>query len=66
MFIGYSEETLWSNILRQVEEIKSEYAWLAQYQRDKNVDCVEDCARNIMDSCKAILENIENLKGETL
>ena len=27
---------------------------------------VEDCAKNIIDSCQAILENIEHLKGEVM
>jgi hypothetical protein len=27
---------------------------------------VEDCARNILESCQAILENTAHLKGEKL
>ena len=64
MFIGYSEETLWSAIKKQAQEIENEKQWLRMYILEKDIDCVEDCVRNIMDSCKAIMENIENLRGE--
>ena len=66
MQIGYSEETLKSNINKQFDEIESEYKWMLYYYEQKDWDCVEDCARNIQDSLVAILENTENLKGESL
>lgn len=66
MIIGYSEETLWSAIKKQIQEIENEKQWLRLYAVEKDIDCVEDCVRNIMDSCKAIMENIEHLKGEKL
>ena len=66
MEIGYSTETLWNNIKKQIQDIESEKQWLCLYLLEKDTDCVEDCARNIMNSCKAILENIEHLKGEPM
>lgn len=66
MEIGYSPETLWNNIKKQIQDIESEKQWLRLYLLEKDTGCVEDCARNIMDSCKAILENIEHLKGEPM
>lgn len=66
MEIGYSEKTLWRNINHQYEEIDSELQWLNHYTTTGEVECVEDCVRNIMDSCKAILENTEHLKGEEM
>lgn len=66
MIIGYSEQTLWLAICKQMTEAKSEMEWLQYYVAHNEVECVEDCVRNIMDNCTAILENIENLKGEEL
>lgn len=66
MIIGYSEQTLWNNITKQLGEIQSEHDWAAHYKHTGEVGCVEDCVRNIMDSCTAILENLENLKGKKL
>lgn len=66
MIIGYSEATLWSALKKQIQEIENEKQWLRMYAVEKDIDCVEDCVRNIMDSCKAITENIEHLKGEKL
>lgn len=66
MDIGYSPETLWLNVCRQMCDIKSESDWLQYYTARNEVECVEDCVRNIMDSCTAIMENIEHLKGEKL
>lgn len=66
MQIGYSENTLRMNICKQFPEIESEYRWLKYYFQKKEWDCVEDCVRNIQDSLNAILENTENLKGESL
>lgn len=66
MIIGYDTKTLWRNINRQYEEIDSELKWLNHYIATGETECVEDCVRNIMDSCKAIMENIEHLKGEEL
>ena len=66
MQIGYSEETLRFNISKQIAEIESEIKWLKYYYHQKDNECMEDCARNIQDSLIAILENVENLKGELL
>lgn len=66
MIIGYDTKTLWRNINKQWKDIDSEVKWLNHYIATGEVDCVEDCVRNIMDSCKAILESTENLKGEEL
>ena len=66
MQIGYSEKTLWSMINKQWESIDDETNWMNHYIAIGDVECVEDCARNIADSCKAILENIEYLKGEKM
>lgn len=66
MQIGYSEETLRMNVCKQFTDIESEFDWMRYYFRYKELECVEDCIRNIQDSLTAILENIENLKGESL
>lgn len=66
MQIGYSPETLWSAIRRQMADVKSESEWLEHYTTTKEVLDVEDCAKNIIDSCQAILENIEHLKEEEM
>ena len=66
MDIGYSPETLWLNVRKQMCDIKSESDWLQYYTARNEVEWVEDCVRNIMDSCTAILENIEHLKGKDL
>jgi hypothetical protein len=63
MEIGYSVETLWLAICKQMADVQSEAEWLRYYTARNEAECVEDCARNIIDSCKAILENIEHLKG---
>ena len=45
------------------EEAKNEEA----FQFDPaDIECVEDCVHNIEDCLKAIKENLENLKGESL
>lgn len=66
MEIGYSELTLWLAICKQMVEAKSEMEWLQYYVARNETECVEDCVRNIMDNCTAIMENIEHLKGEEL
>ena len=68
MEIGYSEETLRNNIICQVEQIGEESEWLANYLTTEpmQTECIEDSVKNILDSCKAILENIEHLKGEPM
>ena len=66
MQIGYSEETLRMNVCKQFADIESEFNWMMHYFHQKDWDCVEDCVRNIQDSLNAILENTENLKGESL
>lgn len=66
MEIGYSEQTLWLAICKQMVEAKSEMEWLQYYVARNETECVEDCVRNIMDNCTAIMENIEHLKGEEL
>lgn len=66
MKIGYNPKDLWRQIAHQYEEIQSETDWLNHYTATGEIECVEDCARNIIDSCTAILENIEHLKGEQI
>ena len=66
MQIGYSEETLRMNVCKQFADIENEFNWMKYYFHQKDWDCVEDCVRNIQDSLVAILENVENLKGELL
>ena len=66
MEIGYSTETLWLAICRQMAEVHNESAWLKYYTDTRKADDIEDCARNIIDSCTAILENIEHLKGDEM
>lgn len=62
MIIGYSESTMWQNIDKQQDSIRDEADWLKLYISTQELDCV----RNIMDSCTAIMENIENLRGEKM
>ena len=66
MIIGYGEETLWRLINHQWEIIDDEVNWMNHYIAIGEVECVEDCARNILESCQAILENTAHLKGEVL
>ena len=66
MEIGYSTETLWLAICRQMSDVQSEAEWLRHYTAKQEVADIEDCARNIIDSCTAILENIEHLRGEEM
>ena len=66
MEIGYNPKDLWRQIAHQYEEIQSETDWLNHYIATGEIECVEDCVRNIIDSCKAILENTEHLKGEPM
>ena len=66
MIIGYSEKTLWDNIVKQLSEIQSEHDWAVHYKHTGDVEYVEDCMRNIIDSCTAIMEDLEYLKGEKL
>lgn len=66
MIIGYDTKTLWRQIAKQQLEIRDEADWLNHYTATEEVECVEDCVRNIIDSCTAIMENLEHLKGEKL
>ena len=66
MIIASSEETLYNDIKKQLGDIQSEHDWAVHYRHQKDVECLEDCVRNIMDSCTAIMESIENLKGEEM
>ena len=66
MKIGYNPKDLWRQIAHQYEEIQSETDWLNHYTAINSIDDVEDCVRNIMNSCTAIMESIENLKGEEM
>lgn len=66
MQIGFSERTLWKQINHAYEEIESEVKWLNHYIALGEVECVEDCIRNIEDSLVAIKGNLEYLKGEKL
>ena len=66
MIIGYNPKDLWRQIAKQQLEIRDEADWLNHYTATEEIECVEDCVRNIMDSCTAILENIEHLKGKEI
>lgn len=66
MQIGYSEDTLRMDICKQFADIESEFKWMKYYFNQKDWDCVEDCAKNIQMSLAAILEDTDNLKGESL
>lgn len=66
MIIAYSEKTLWSNIDKQQLAIIDEANWMNHYIATAEIECVEDCVRNIEDSLKAIKENLELLKGEEM
>ena len=66
MIIGYDEKTLWRQINHQWEQIADEVNWMNHYIATGEVECVEDCARNIADSIAAINENIAHLKGEKM
>lgn len=54
------------NICKQFADIEGEFKWMKYYFNQKDWDCVEDCARNIEDSLRAIKEDVDNLKGELL
>lgn len=66
MQIGYSEDTLKLDICKQFVDIESEFKWMKYYFNQKDWDCVEDCVKNIQMSLTAILEDTDNLKGESL
>lgn len=59
-------DTLYHNIATQIGEIQNELDWLKHYRRQKDVECMEDCVRNITNTLTAITESIEHLKGEKL
>ena len=66
MQIGYSEDTLRLDICKQFADIESEFKWMKYYFHQKDWECMEDCAKNIQESLKAIIEDGENLRGESL
>ena len=66
MIVGYSEDTLWNNITKQLSEIQSEHDWAVHYKHIEQVEWVEDCVRSIIDSCTIIMENLEHLKCRKL
>jgi hypothetical protein len=66
MQIGFSERTLLSQITMQTQDIESETKWLRHYAALGEVECIEDCIRNIEESLVAIKGNLEYLKGEKL
>lgn len=66
MFSDYCKETLWNDIAKRLGEIQSEHDWAVHYRHTGEVECVEDCVRNITDSCTAIMEILEHLKGEKI
>lgn len=66
MQIGYSEDTLRFDICKQFADIESEFKWMKYYFHQKDWECMEDCAKNIQESLKAIIEDGENLRGESL
>ena len=66
MEIGYSEKTLWSQIAKAQLEIHDESEWLNHYTATGEVECVEDCVRNIEDSLTAIRECLALLKEKEM
>jgi hypothetical protein len=66
MKIGYNPKDLWRQIAKKQLEISDEADWLNHYAATEEIDCVEDCVKNIEDSLIAIKECLEHLKGETL
>lgn len=66
MQIGYSEETLRMNVCKQFTNIESEFNWMMHYFHQKDWDCVEECVKMIQEMLDAILEDVDNLKGENL
>lgn len=69
MQIGYSEQTLLLNIIKQAQEIMSESRWIEYYSHcavnNTTINCVADCVCNIEDCLKAIKENLENLREKS-
>ena len=65
MEIGYSVPTLLASIIKQAQDVAIEARWIEYYAHlnPADVECIEDCVRCIMDDCKVILANIEDLKG---
>ena len=66
MEIGYSVKTLWSNINHQWEQIDSEVRWLNHYIDVGDIECVEDCVREIEGSLAVIKTATEMLKSEDM
>lgn len=66
MEIGYSDETLWSTIKKQIQEIESEKQWLRMYALEKDIGCVEDCVRGIENALAVIKTATEMLKSEEM
>lgn len=64
MIIAASEKTLWYEINHNWEQIQDEVNWMNHYIATGEVECVEDCVRNIADSCNAILEHTADLKSD--
>lgn len=68
MIIASSVPTLLSEIIKMSQDVASEARWIEYYAHlnPADVECIEDCVRCIMDDCKVILANIEDLKGEEI
>ena len=66
MEIGYSEKTLWSMIAKAQLEIHDESEWLNHYTCTGEVECVEDCVRNIEDSLTVIRECLALIKEKEM
>lgn len=66
MEVGYNPKDLWRQIAKKQLEISDEADWLNHYTATEEIDCVEDCVKNIEDSLIAIKECIEHLKGEEM
>ena len=66
MEIGYSDKTLWSNINHQWVQIDGEVRWLKHYIAIGDIECVEDCVREIESALAVIKSATEMLKSEEM
>ena len=65
MIVASSAETLWAQIKKYAIAIQDEAKWLEYYATQPYDEaCVEDCTTIIMETCKAVLENLEDLRSD--
>ena len=64
MIIAYSTETLWLNIIRQLESIEEESQYLNEYIRtnERNIDFVNDMIIELQASIEEIKNNLQDLQ----